>query len=90
VLSTGRVDCWGYNATGELGNGTTASSDVPVAEKGVTNATSITENADGNNASFCAVLSTHHLDCWGYGLDGELGDGATSNSNVPVPVRAAS
>jgi alpha-tubulin suppressor-like RCC1 family protein len=87
VLSTGRVNCWGYNATGELGNGTTASSDVPVAAKGVTNATSITENADGSNASFCAVLSTHHLMCWGYGLDGELGNGTTETFTVPVSVK---
>jgi alpha-tubulin suppressor-like RCC1 family protein len=87
VLSTGKVDCWGYNATGELGNGTTASSDVPVAAKGITNATSIVENADGNDASFCSVLSTHQVKCWGYGLDGELGNGTTNTVTVPVSVR---
>jgi alpha-tubulin suppressor-like RCC1 family protein len=87
LLSTGKVDCWGYNASGELGNGTTASSDVPVTAKGVTNATSITENADGNNGSFCAVLSTHQVKCWGYGLDGELGNGTTTTFTVPVLVK---
>jgi alpha-tubulin suppressor-like RCC1 family protein len=31
VLSTGRMTCWGYNFDGQLGNGTTTGSDVPVA-----------------------------------------------------------
>jgi alpha-tubulin suppressor-like RCC1 family protein len=85
LLSTGKVDCWGNNPYGELGNGTTTNSDVPVAAKGITNAKAVTDDFDGD--TFCAVLSTDHVDCWGYNGYGELGDGNTTTSDVPVAVR---
>ena len=37
-------------------------------------------------ADFCAIVQSGGLDCWGYGQDGELGNGAASNSDVPVAV----
>jgi hypothetical protein len=40
--------------------------------------------------SVCAVLSTGHVDCWGYNQGGDLGNGATTNSDVPVAVLAPS
>jgi hypothetical protein len=39
---------------------------------------------------FCARLSTSHLDCWGYGGNGALGNGTTNNSDMPVAVQTAS
>jgi alpha-tubulin suppressor-like RCC1 family protein len=38
------------------------------------------------NDSFCALLSTSHVDCWGNGGSGQLGDGSFNDSDVPVPV----
>jgi alpha-tubulin suppressor-like RCC1 family protein len=84
VLSSGKVECWGYNANGQLGNGTTASSDIPVAVHGITNAKAV--SGDINGQSFCALLSSKHLDCWGAGGNGQLGDGSFNSSDVPVPV----
>jgi alpha-tubulin suppressor-like RCC1 family protein len=86
VLSTGHIDCWGLNDDGQLGNGTTTSySDVPVAAIGITDAKAVTVDSDGG--SYCAVLSTGHVDCWGYNGDGELGNGTTTTSYVPVSVK---
>jgi alpha-tubulin suppressor-like RCC1 family protein len=89
VLTTGAVDCWGNNGYGELGNGTSASySDVPVPVTGIANAVSVVseEGSGGVGLSVCAVLSNGSVDCWGYNGDGELGNGTTVGSDVPVPV----
>jgi alpha-tubulin suppressor-like RCC1 family protein len=84
LLSTSQVKCWGYNAYGELGNGTTTTFTLPVAVKKITNASAVV----GGNYGFCALLSTSHIDCWGYNGYGELGNASTTNSDVPVGVSA--
>jgi len=85
-LSTGHVDCWGYSGNGELGNGSTTSSDVPVAAVGISTATAVVGSAD-TSGSFCARLSTGHVDCWGYNGYGELGNGTTVTFTLPVAVK---
>jgi len=82
LLSTEMVECWGYNGEGELGNGTTISSSVPVAVKGLTGVTSISAG-DSHN---CALLTTGTVKCWGDNTDGELGNGTSISSSVPVTV----
>lgn len=80
LLSTGGVACWGTDSGGQLGNGTTGGPDgrygydTPQMITGLTDAVSLT---GGENGSYCAVLSTGGVDCWGYNDDGELGDGTT-------------
>ena len=77
VLSTGGVDCWGDNGSGEVGNGTVGGPDgdgdydTPQAATGITKAVSIT----GEYAGFCAALSTGGVDCWGDNGVGEIGNG---------------
>ncbi len=86
VLSTGHIDCWGYNGDGQLGNGTISSSDTPVEVLGVSNATEVTAGHDHT----CGLLSTGHIDCWGYNGDGQLGNGTASSSATPVEVLGVS
>jgi hypothetical protein len=38
------------------------------------------------NGDFCSILSSGGVDCWGHGEDGELGNGGSSNSDIPVAV----
>jgi alpha-tubulin suppressor-like RCC1 family protein len=85
VTSTGAVLAWGYNADGELGNGGTTNSDVPVMVK-LPAGTKVTAVAAGGYYSL-ALTATGRVLAWGYDADGELGDGGTTNSHVPVMVK---
>ncbi len=82
VLSNGTVQCWGANAFGQLGNGTTTNSSIPVTVSGTAIASAI---ATGG-AVTCIVLSNGTVQCWGYNAYGQLGNGTTTNSSIPVPV----
>ncbi|NYT96856.1 RCC1 domain-containing protein, partial [Salinispora sp. H7-4] len=84
VTSTGTVLAWGLNLTGQLGDGTTTSSNTPVAVNLPAN-TTITAIAAGNAHSL-AVTSTGTMLAWGANLTGQLGDGTNSNSNTPIAV----
>ncbi|MFJ3395262.1 RCC1 domain-containing protein [Leifsonia aquatica] len=86
VGSDGNTYAWGYNGLGELGNGTTTDSEVPVmvqAPAGVT----FTQIAAGFYHSL-AVGSDGNTYAWGYNRTGQLGNGTTTNSEVPVMVQA--
>ena len=84
LLSDGSIACWGMNAYGELGNGTTTNSATPVAVSGITSATAIAAAHGGHT---CALLSGGSIMCWGDNFYGELGDGTTTNSPTPVAVK---
>ncbi len=87
LLSTENVKCWGQNAYGALGNGSTTNTDVPVAVTGLTGVNAI---AAGEYHHTCAQLNTGTVECWGWNLWGQLGNGTTTNSDVPVAVTGLS
>lgn len=80
---SGEVLCWGWNAWGQLGNGTTTGSTAPTAVTGLSGK-AISIAAGG--AFTCAVLASGGVDCWGYNATGQLGDGTLNNSQAPVHV----
>lgn len=83
VHTTGAVSCWGSNAVGELGNGMTGgSSAMPVAVLGLDDAVRITTGWGHT----CARRETGAVVCWGANSSGQLGDGTTMGSNIPVAV----
>lgn len=84
LLSGGTVQCWGYNADGELGNETTTQSDTPVSVTGLTGAVAIA----GGQYDVCALLADGAVQCWGLNDYGQLGNGTTNNSDVPVATNA--
>jgi len=82
VVDTGEVKCWGSNSSGQLGNGTTTESLIPVTVTGINNATKVVTGS----YSSCALLSDGTVKCWGLNSNGQLGDGTKTNSSVPVSV----
>jgi len=84
LMSGGVVKCWGNNTYGELGNGTTKNSHLPVTVRGLSGEIA-TIAAGGAHA--CALRTDGTVQCWGKNASGQLGGGFTSNSsNIPVEV----
>ena len=84
-LDNGTVQCWGSNGYGQLGNGTTTSSSIPVTVSGITTARAISAS-NGFYGHTCAVLDDGTAQCWGNNVYGELGNGTTTSSSTPVTV----
>ncbi|MDA3033791.1 MAG: hypothetical protein O3A28_02035, partial [Actinomycetota bacterium] len=83
LLATGAVKCWGHNASGQLGDGTTTDRLTPTAATGL--ASGVTAITTGRNHT-CALLATGAVACWGYNPDGRLGDGSTTDRHTPTAV----
>ena len=83
----GGVVCWGNSTFRQLGNGTTTPSSVPVAVSGLM--AGVTAIAAGGNHT-CALSNRGGVTCWGQNTDGQLGNGTTTQSNVPVAVSGLS
>ena len=76
---SGKVWAWGYNAVGQLGDGSEIDSPTPVRVAALSDVIAI---AAGENASYAITLDGR-LWAWGYNLEGELGTRSTSvNSNT--------
>ncbi len=76
------VWAWGYNYSGQLGNGTTINKFVPVPVKGIQDVIAV---AAGQSHSL-ALKNDGTVWAWGYNGYCQLGDGTTSNKLLPVQV----
>ena len=85
ALLNGTVWCWGSERSGALGNGVTSSdgySASPVQVSGISAAKSVAVA----ELHGCALNRNGSIQCWGVGGDGELGNGSSVDSSVPVTV----
>ena len=73
---SGDVKCWGDNAFGQLGDGTTnQQNDASIVTASVSGAITI----DVGRSHTCVVSSSDSLHCWGGSGKGQVGDGSTSS-----------
>jgi alpha-tubulin suppressor-like RCC1 family protein len=84
VTSTGGVLSWGKNFLGALGDGTQAGSKTPVPVA-IPAGVKVTAVRAGCSESL-ALTAAGQLLAWGQNPYGELGNGTTTASDVPVPV----
>jgi hypothetical protein len=82
VKTDGKLMVWGYNSSGQLGNGETASVNSPLQIE--------TENtwlsAAAGYYHTLAIRSDHTLWAWGQNYNGQLGNGNIVDSHIPVEV----
>ena len=83
MTAAGAVYCWGDNAAGSLGGGTTGGgSPTPVRVAGGI----VFRSISVGQGTTCGVSTTNEGYCWGNNFAGALGNGTTANSSVPTPV----
>ena len=87
LTNAGAALCWGNNAWGQLGTGTSANAYTPtaiVAANGFDPSSGVTALSAGY--SHTCALQGGAVWCWGINLDGQLGNGS-NNQKSKTPVR---
>jgi alpha-tubulin suppressor-like RCC1 family protein len=92
VCSDGSLVAWGYNYSGQLGDNTTTTRQVPVAVNTISGVSalygkSVVATAAGFGHSL-ALCSDGTVAAWGDNRYGQLGENTTTTRHVPVPVTA--
>jgi alpha-tubulin suppressor-like RCC1 family protein len=91
LASNGVAYCWGAGNVGQLGHGQTANSTIPVAVSPPSGEPALTFSSVSAGAGHtCGVASNGAAYCWGNGNSGQLGNGDTADSSVPVAVNITS
>ncbi len=80
AVQYGGLKCWGYNAQGQVGDGSTQNRNAPYAIPAFSGGVSAVAALSYRT---CALQNTT-MKCWGQGAQGVLGDGSVANRMVPV------
>jgi alpha-tubulin suppressor-like RCC1 family protein len=85
IVTDSKMWCWGWNQYGELGVDPSVTQHLRTPHQ--IPSPSFSEVAGGIAAHHtCGLTSTGTGYCWGYGVDGQTGDGRLSISSSPQPV----
>jgi len=91
IASDGTVYAWGNNVDGQLGNGTNASSTVPVKVNTIGDLpTNKALKVDAGYSHSLVVTTNGDVYAWGNNVDGQLGNGTNVESSTPVLVKTES
>ena len=83
ILDNGTLSCWGYNAYGQLGDGTTNNREIPTHTSSLTNGKPAVAISLGTSHA-CGILEDGSVNCWGKNDVGQLGEGSNTDSLTPV------
>lgn len=73
LLDTGDIQCWGANFFGQLGDGSTENRMTAVNVVGLKGAATSVEVGGSHT---CATFIGGGVQCWGYNISGQLGNGS--------------
>lgn len=85
--SSGGIKCWGYNNYGELGDGTNTTRNSPVDVSGLTSGAASVAGGYFHSCTRLSGTGDTTIKCWGHNGFAELGNGKTTDSNVPSTVQ---
>ncbi len=81
ISTGGAILCWGNNSSGQLGDGTGTSRNVPVLSTAASvNAVQVVTGAEHS----CARYANGSVQCWGLNDAGQLGNGRETPFEVPA------
>jgi hypothetical protein len=83
VNSAGAVKCWGKNDKGQIGDNSVTSRLVPTAVDGLVSGYAAVAAGDLHS---CVLSAGGGVKCWGYNIDGQLGNSSFAEQHVPVDV----
>nr|WP_300150898.1 hypothetical protein [Propionicimonas sp.] len=86
VIASAKVYCWGYNASGQLGNNTTTNTTVPVAVTSLPWSTGSALSSLTAGLYHTCVIAAGKAYCWGEAGNHQLGNGSTTDRSTPVAV----
>jgi alpha-tubulin suppressor-like RCC1 family protein len=87
VATGGSAYCWGWNAYGQLGDGTTNNRLVPTLVSGGLTFVSVDASTTLDGAHTCGLTTSGAVYCWELNDHGQLGDGTTNQQLVPTSVK---
>ncbi|HEY7611344.1 MAG TPA: hypothetical protein VH764_00005, partial [Gemmatimonadales bacterium] len=82
ITTDGLAYCWGWNGSGQLGDGTTTMRTKPKAVAGGRHFLGIS----AGSAHTCGLTTDNVAYCWGYNASGQLGDSTRAMRTSPVRV----
>lgn len=86
VTTDSRTFCWGNNWAGQLGGGSSGSSElIPTL---ITGGLQFRQVSAGSSHT-CGVTPSNEAYCWGANESGQLGDGTTTNRATPTAISGA-
>ena len=83
MTTAGDAYCWGYNPTGQLGDGTTSDRAIPGLVTGGLTWQSLWASRSHHT---CGVTTAGEAHCWGRNDYGQVGDNTTEHRRVPTLV----
>jgi alpha-tubulin suppressor-like RCC1 family protein len=87
LMADGSYYNWGYNRAGQLGNGTTTDSPVPIHVALPAAVDQVFQGGSGaKNGQSIAILADGTLWTWGNGKHGQLGNGGTDSPTTPIRI----